>query len=173
MSRLKHLKKTNEVLSNEEDQEMFERVRATPPTLEFHRKQSLRSQLSKSLTNLDNKQSCPKWFQFTYSPLNQKSKSNTSILIPKSVSGSSCNISRSLQALCVCGNDSPLSSPISPPRPHLHRWYLHSGNGRRPQAAQHLKSFPYQNEVIFHACHAFWRELKTRLVFWRELCNDN
>ena len=114
MSRLKHLKKTNEVLSNEEDQEMFERVRATPPTLEFHRKQSLRSQLSKSLTNLDNKQSCPKWFQFTYSPLNQKSKSNTSILIPKSPSGSSCNISRSLQALCVCGNDSPLSSPISP-----------------------------------------------------------
>ena len=102
------VKKTS-VSSKEDSTKQNERVKA-PRETKYIKKNALKVQLSKSLTNLDKHKSLSKWHLFPYSPLKQRSQSNCS----NSPSGSGCNISQSLQALCVCGNDSPLSSPMSP-----------------------------------------------------------
>ena len=91
------LRKKTGVTSTEGGIKLNESVKAPWETLKYLKKEGLKPQLSKSMTNLDQKKSLSK----PYSPLKQRSQSN-------------CNISQSLQALCVRGNDSPLSSPISP-----------------------------------------------------------
>ena len=90
------LRKKTKVTSNEGGRKLNESVKAPWDTLKYLKKKGLKPKLSKSMTNLDQKKSLSK----PYSPLKQKSQSN-------------CNISQSLQALCVRGNDSPLSSPMS------------------------------------------------------------
>ena len=104
------LRKTKLFTSYEGARKQNEAVKAPRETLKYMKKKALKPQLSKSLTNLDKQKSLSKWLLNPYSPLKQKSQSNSS----NSPSGSSCNISQSLQALCVCGNDSPLTSPMSP-----------------------------------------------------------
>ena len=83
-------------------------------------KQKLMRKLSKSLTNLNNHQAGDKLSSFTTSLQSisllkyRRSKSSSGNIQLPSPLDPSCNISRSLQALCICGGQTPLSSPLSP-----------------------------------------------------------
>ena len=83
-------------------------------------KQKLMKKLSKSLTNLNNHQAGDKWSSFTTSLQSlsllkyRRSKSSSGNIQLASPLDPSCNISRSLQALCMCGGQTPLRSPLSP-----------------------------------------------------------